>query len=302
MKAGSILCAVVNDDNATRVVATGRELAAAAGCPVRYGHVADVELSAGATVIPGGGGVGWAPFPEGGYERARERAVERGKRMLAGFGLPEAEMMLTVGSAGSGLCELAADARAEAIVVGGRPRAPLTAAAVGSVTRWLTVNGDRPVVFARERPAIRLSGGPVVCGVEPWHSEWHRPVAAAVRMATLLDRGVLLVSVGDAGDLEETGARLDELAAEHCAGVETEVLVETGSEPERLAAAADDRDAPLIVVGSRGHGALRSALTGSVSLEVAGAASHPVVVVPPRWTPPGAAGAATSPQSSTASR
>nr|WP_276508561.1 universal stress protein [Modestobacter muralis] len=50
-------------------------------------------------------------------------------------------------------------------------------------------------------------------------------------------------------------------------------------------------DADLLVVGSRGHGEVRSALLGSVALHSVSAAECPVVVVPlpGRWTEPGAA-------------
>ncbi len=47
------------------------------------------------------------------------------------------------------------------------------------------------------------------------------------------------------------------------------------------------RDADLLVVGSRGRGALRSALLGSVALHCAAGAACPVLVVPPGCVPAG---------------
>jgi nucleotide-binding universal stress UspA family protein len=54
-----------------------------------------------------------------------------------------------------------------------------------------------------------------------------------------------------------------------------------GVPAERLAELADEEEADLIVVASRGRGALRSAFLGSVSHELIGLARCPVLVVPP---------------------
>jgi nucleotide-binding universal stress UspA family protein len=54
-----------------------------------------------------------------------------------------------------------------------------------------------------------------------------------------------------------------------------------GYPAERLADLADDEDAELIVVGSRGRGAFKAAFLGSVSTSLIGFARCPVLVVPP---------------------
>lgn len=54
-----------------------------------------------------------------------------------------------------------------------------------------------------------------------------------------------------------------------------------GFPAERLADLADEKDAELIVVGSRGRGSFKSAFLGSVSSSLVGVARCPVLVVPP---------------------
>ena len=66
---------------------------------------------------------------------------------------------------------------------------------------------------------------------------------------------------------------------------------------DRLADLADEEGAELIVVGSRGRGAVKAALLGSVSTDVIGVARRPVLVVPSRAEVPSHAqgGAADAP-------
>ena len=75
------------------------------------------------------------------------------------------------------------------------------------------------------------------------------------------------------------------LDEEDIGDVERRVLL--GFPGDRLADLADDEAADLIVVGSRGRGAVKAALLGSVSTDLIGVARCPVLVVPPRAEPPG---------------
>jgi nucleotide-binding universal stress UspA family protein len=75
-----------------------------------------------------------------------------------------------------------------------------------------------------------------------------------------------------------------ELACELGAAVEVELL--RGTAVEQIVAYADERDVDLIVIGSRGHGALSSALLGSVSLGVLRHTNRPVLVVRGRAATP----------------
>jgi nucleotide-binding universal stress UspA family protein len=60
-----------------------------------------------------------------------------------------------------------------------------------------------------------------------------------------------------------------------------ERLVAVGLPAERLADLADEENAELIVVGSRGRGAFKAAFLGSVSTSLVSIARCPVLIVPP---------------------
>ena len=101
-------------------------------------------------------------------------------------------------------------------------------------------------------------------------------VVAPARPAPAFGPGAL-PSLGDelaAG--EQRGERLVDRAG--VADAERRVVY--GYPAERLARIADEEHADFVVVGSRGRGALRSALLGSVSVELCTTGSRPVVVVP----------------------
>jgi nucleotide-binding universal stress UspA family protein len=84
-----------------------------------------------------------------------------------------------------------------------------------------------------------------------------------------------------AEDVAAGEARLQqECSAAGLEYVERQVLV--GRPAERLAELADDLDAALVVVGSRGHRLVQAALVGSVSSELLGLAPCPVLVLPAR--------------------
>jgi nucleotide-binding universal stress UspA family protein len=145
----------------------------------------------------------------------------------------------------------------------------------------------------------------IVCGVDG-SADSEAALAEAARLADRLGARVVLanvieyahspyVGVGAIGptvapqvpltavleEQERDAERLLEEMAEQ-AGLETaERRVVSGMAAERLADLADEVDAELIVVGSRGRGAFKAAFLGSVSTSLIGVARCPVLVVPP---------------------
>lgn len=82
---------------------------------------------------------------------------------------------------------------------------------------------------------------------------------------------------------EEAAERLvGQIVVDSGLDVERRALV--GVPADRLAALAEDEDAELIVVGSRGRGAFKSAFLGSVSNSLVDVARCPVLIVPPGAT------------------
>lgn len=96
---------------------------------------------------------------------------------------------------------------------------------------------------------------------------------------TQLDRGAVIRPIPDE-IAKRRGFALDEaasLAAEHGVPVSFEVVA--GIPADEIVAYADNHDVDLTVVGSRGRGAVASALLGSVSQAVVHESRRPVLVV-----------------------
>jgi nucleotide-binding universal stress UspA family protein len=149
-------------------------------------------------------------------------------------------------------------------------------------------------------------GGSIMCGVDG-SPDSQAALGVAARLAERLEARLVLAhvaevpvasyaAVGGMGasriapqpktvatrdDKEKAGARLlEQIAAAHGLG-DAERRVVVGFPAERLADLADDEDAQLIVVGSRGRGRFKAAFLGSVSNSLVGVARCPVLIVPP---------------------
>jgi nucleotide-binding universal stress UspA family protein len=80
-------------------------------------------------------------------------------------------------------------------------------------------------------------------------------------------------------ELADARALLRDVAVRLDAG-DAAQRAELGSPADRIVAIADEENAALLVIGSRGRGDMRSALLGSVSHSVLSKATCPVVIVP----------------------
>jgi nucleotide-binding universal stress UspA family protein len=157
--------------------------------------------------------------------------------------------------------------------------------------------------------AIRHRGGVIVCGVDGSIVS-REALRTADRLSEQLGLSLVVAHVVPALPLRTkpwaapgASTKTDEIAAgeellrEQCdaaglARARRQVLV--GRPAERLAELADELEAELIVVGSRGQRLHQAAFVGSVSSELLGLAPCPVLVLPARavdweWKDPEAA-------------
>jgi nucleotide-binding universal stress UspA family protein len=147
----------------------------------------------------------------------------------------------------------------------------------------------------------------IVCGIDG-SADSQAALALAERLASRLGTRLVLAHVaelahipyaaaapfgGGAGPIaveeeieasKEAAERLLEEVADATGLAGAERRAAVGLPAERLADLADEEDAELIVVGSRGRGAFKAAFLGSVSNSLVGVARCPVVIVPPGAT------------------
>ncbi len=178
-------------------------------------------------------------------------------------------------------------------------RHPATAAVLGSVSQRLAAEQSRPVLVVPSGSEIPRFATPaedersVVCGVDGSDNAL-KAARTAAWMASSLKRRLILAHVAEGGvasasdvveyeDVLEADARprlrLLERASQATDDADVEVTLLTGAVGPELERLAARRSADLIVVGTRGHGALKALALGSVSRGLASSASRPVLVV-----------------------
>ncbi len=225
----------------------------------------------------------------------QEELLAEARAAVARTGTP-AVTLRRRGDPAAELIAAGAELDADLIVVGSRGRGAVASALLGSVSAALAGGAHSPVLVVG--PSATFGHGPIVAGIDG--SEFSLDAARiALALDRRLGRGFRLVhaytvrpipGVSVVPDARAELAQVDEQKAEELlAGVARELgipeeetqTVRDGSEPSALVVLARDLDAALIVVGSRGLGAVRAAVLGSFSTSVLAEASCPVVVVPP---------------------
>ncbi|MCX4472672.1 Universal stress protein [Micromonospora sp. MW-13] len=218
---------------------------------------------------------------EGGREA--DRLVSMGVMLARAAGW-DAEPLVrrSYGGEGLQLAELADEKQADVLLVGSRGLGGARAV-LGSVSDMAVHYSPRPVLVV-PHPLLTdehaaLAGGPVLVG---WDSSAGAEAALTTAQRLLPERDLVLVAV------DSDGGGTEEAPAVAAAGEPstTTVRVRAGlgtpgrAVADALAAVAVDREAGLLVVGSRGRSAVRKILLGSVAMATLHSAHRPVMVVP----------------------
>lgn len=234
--------------------------------------------------------------------------VERGAREkleaeAGALGLADkvAGMHVAVGRPDAEIVHAAEDTGAGLIVVGSRGRGPIKRALIGSVSDSVARHAACPVLVVRDgRGDGRVLDGPIVLALDG-SEESKLAAGAAAEISAATGSPVHLIYVMPAERqlyghhsysedvkkslMEEAkaGGRrfLDEQAAgvRSTGGVVAQTYLGTGRPDEEIVELAEEIDAGMVVVGSRGLGGVRRALMGSVSGSVVRHAHCPVLVV-----------------------
>lgn len=303
-QARRILVGYDGSAQAARAVEWAAVEAVRRGQPLTVFYVIDY----GRFAVGGGGSVGtdWRPY------RAQEPAALLVDKGVARAREAAPTVRVTgeakVGRPVGGLVE--ASRTADLLVVGARGLTELGNLAIGSIAASMAAHSSCPVVIVRgdgrvhpgpahpvvvgvdgspaSRAAVdyaartaRNSSAPLVV-VRAWNVLLQDPLVG-VDARVLIDRDALL-SWDRKAAREILDAAVERVRTEYPEVALTASLVEAAPAAALLAAGAD---AGLIVVGTRGQGALATLVLGSVSHAVVHASSRPVAVVRADTAEPG---------------
>ena len=269
----SIVCGVDHSPHAREAAGVAAFLAERLRLPLIVVHAVPATVP---PVIPA-----WPSRGRDERDDVRGRAGALAERLVTDVvqrgDLPDVIGCVEEGLAPEALCRAADEHSAAFMVVGTHGDGAAHAAVVGSVSLAVTRMATCPVVVVPPNvtpaPLVSSQVESIVCGVG--HEEDVRPVRVAARLADELDLALLPVHVVPPQDDGRSGATV--------AGIRTMLTdrgptIRVGEPAQQLARFANEARAAMVVVGTRGRGAVRSGLFGSVSRDLARRSATPVVI------------------------
>lgn len=186
------------------------------------------------------------------------------------------------GPAAPALLSAASRTGADMLVVGARGLGGFAGLLLGSVSQECVEHSPCPVVVLRG--GHDLSGGPIVIGLDGSPGA-DRALEWTIDLAAATGADIIAVHAPRTGANNATVDAAREALEQWCApirdrGVNHEIRVEPGDARAVLEDAADAADASLLVVGTRGLGAIQGLLLGSVAGYIARYTTRPIAVIP----------------------
>jgi nucleotide-binding universal stress UspA family protein len=246
-----------------------------------------------------GANMGWVTGAEDALRDALVEQLREAATPLAARGV-SIEQEVVGDRPASAIVDCAERLGVDLIVLGSRGRGPLRAMVLGSVAGEVSSHAHCPVLVARHRQVTHLvvatDGSEIAQEIPDRLARWGiftglpaDAVAVSIPDSPAFELIVGLYTLGDdrlakkrddlraryRRDVEHIAARLDE------AGMPATAHLRSGDPAQEVLALAEERDADLVVTGSRGLGALDRLLLGSVARNVLTHARASVLVIRP---------------------
>ena len=226
------------------------------------------------------------------------RRAEAGARLARAAGLQADARVCVAAPTWEGIVQTADEVDAAVIVLGSRGGRGAAELVERNVSHDVAQYARRPLLFVPQRARGRVGEGPILIGYEG-SEHARRAIEAAHALvraseAVVLDAAPLRISVGysampsDAPWVDAADPTLAYAGAQ--AGVDFaqqrgfHAVARTAAAPttwQAVTEVADEVDASVIVVGSRGLKGAREVVEHSVSHDIATHAHRPVLLVPP---------------------
>jgi nucleotide-binding universal stress UspA family protein len=166
----------------------------------------------------------------------------------------------------------------ELVVLGSSQRSAPGSVLVGDIAEHLMHDSPRPVAVVPKGYEAPDGGVQTIGAAFAPTAEGREALRAGIVLARAGGTRLRAITVSDARHAAEAEAAVREVADGAPAHLVVDIDVLTGDPADAIAEAS--RGVDLLIMGSRGRGARRAALLGSVSREVASKAACPVLILP----------------------